>query len=142
MSGDDDLWDLYADALIDCEIDGQLRCLRGPSSDALPAGGSIIVLSAYNPAGVSQDHALNEAAEARLERDLAAIGVTIWPALGRSRDASWSEPGVAVAGLGRVRACEIGSRYGQLAVFELTADDVHVVRCPDAQIVRTRRRHT
>ena len=137
MSDDDELWDLYADALIECEIDGQLRCLRGPNRDALPDRGSIFVLSAYNPGGIACDQELNAAAEARLERELRAIGLTVWPAVGRSHDGSWSEPGVAVAGLGRDRACEYGNRYGQIAVFELTADDVHVVRCDDAQIVRT-----
>ncbi|HTD49942.1 MAG TPA: DUF3293 domain-containing protein [Acidimicrobiia bacterium] len=142
MNGDDDLWDQYADALIECEIDGQPRYLRGPNCDELPDRGPIFVLTAYNPGGVARDEARNEAAQVRLEHDLAAIGLTVWPAVGRSRDASWSEPGVAVAGLGRDRACAYGTRYGQLAVFELTADDVHVVRCHDAQTVRTRPRHT
>jgi hypothetical protein len=140
VNGDDDLWDQYADALIDCEIDGQPRCLRGPDRDALPDREPIFVLTAYNPGGIACDEARNEAAQARLEHDLAAIGLTVWPAVGRSRDASWSEPGVAVARFGRDRACEYGTRYGQLAVFELTDDDVHVVRCHDAQIVRTRPR--
>jgi len=142
MNGVEQLYDLYADAIIECEIDGQARCLRGPHPDPLPDRGSIFVLSACNPGGVSRDHELNEAAEARLERDLAAVGLTVWPAVGRSHDAAWSEPGVAVARLSRDQACEYGTRYGQLAVFELTADDVHVVRCHDAQIVRTRPRHT
>jgi hypothetical protein len=142
MSDDKDRWDLYADALIECEIDGHLRCLRGPNSDALPLGGPIFVLTAYNPGGVPCDHARNEVAEARLEHELVAIGLTVWPALGRSRDGSWSEPGVAVPNLGRDRVCEYGTRYGQIAVFELTDDDVHVVRCQDAQTVRTRPRNT
>ena len=38
----------------------------------------------------------------------------------------------------RTRACAYGDRYGQLAVYELTADEVHVVRCDDAEIVRAR----
>ena len=33
-------------------------------------------------------------------------------------------------------ACALGDRYGQLAVYELTDDEVRVVRCDDAVIVR------
>ena len=56
------------------------------------------------------------------------MGVAFWPAIGRSRDGSWSEPGVAVAGLDRDAACELGQRYRQLAVYELTEHEVRVVR--------------
>lgn len=142
MRGDEELWDVYAEALIECEIDGHLRCLRGPDGGPLPVLGPIFVLTAYNPGGVRRDQERNAAAEARLECDLASIGVTVWPATGRARDASWSEPGVAVVGLERAQACEFGRRYRQLAVFELTADAVHVVRCHDEHIVRTRGRDT
>ena len=49
-----------------------------------------------------------------------------------------------MAGLDRAAACALGRRYGQLAVFELTADEVRVVRCADGSSCRTRRtrRHT
>lgn len=136
----DDLWDVYAGAIIECEIDGRTRSLRGPIAEALPAEAPIFVLTAYNPGGVDRDQASNDADEARLEGELAGDGVTYWPAMGRSPDESWSEPGVAVAGLDRVAACELGARYGQLAVYELTEDEVHVVQCIDREIVRTRPR--
>jgi hypothetical protein len=137
VSGDDAFWDLYIDAIIEIEVDGRKRCVRGPNADALPAHGPIFVLTAYNPGGEDLDAARNEVSERALERELASEEVTVWPALGRSRDASWSEPGVALAGFDRTRACAYGNRYGQLAVYELTADDVHVVRCNGAEIVRT-----
>jgi Protein of unknown function (DUF3293) len=140
VAGTDDHWDLYAEAVIDCEIDGVARSLRGPDAEGLPAAAPIFVLTAYNPDGVERDDARNVADERALERDLAAGGVTYWPAIGRSRDASWAEPGVAVAGIDREQACALGGRYGQLAVFELTADDVRVVRCADEEVVRTRER--
>jgi hypothetical protein len=134
---DDELWDLYADALIECEVDGSVRCLRGPDADSLPADAPIFVMTAYNPGGVDRDQARNVAGEEALERDLALGGATIWAAIGRSPDASWSEPGVAVADLDRSEACSYGRRYGQLAVYELTEDAVHVVRCLDGEVVRT-----
>jgi hypothetical protein len=133
----DELWDLYADALIDCEVDGRLRCLRGPKAEPLPADAPIFVMTAHNPGGVNRVDALNEVSKRALEADLSSDGATFWPAIGSSRDASWSEPGVAVAGLDRAGACAYGRRYGQLAVYELTAEEMHVVRCDDAMIVRS-----
>lgn len=136
----DDRWDVYAGAIIECEIDGRTHCLRGPNAEALPAEAPIFVLTAYNPGGVDRDQASNDEDEGALERELAAAGMTFWAADGRSPDNSWSEPGVAVVGLDRATACDLGSRYGQLAVYELTDDDVHVVQCIDREIVRTRAR--
>jgi hypothetical protein len=138
----DELWDLYADALIECEIDGRTRCLRGSNADPLPADAPIFVMTAYNPGGEDRDDSLNEVSERALERELSSDDVTFWPAIGTSPDASWSEPGVAVAGLDRSEACAYGRLYGQLAVYELTEDQVHVVRCRDGELVRTRARTT
>ena len=63
MEGTDDLWDLYAEAVIDCEIDGHTRSLRGPGAGPLPAAAPIFVLTAYNPGGVERDDASNVADE-------------------------------------------------------------------------------
>ena len=133
----DDLWDMYLEAIIECEVEGRRRCLRGPNAEPLPAGAPIFVLTAYNPGGVDRGETENEADERVLEQELSANGATFWPALGRSPDASWSEPGVAVAQFDRAAACALGDRYGQLAVYELTDEHVLVVRCDDAEIVRS-----
>ena len=137
MRDDHAKWDLYLDAVIEIEIDGRTYCLRGPDAEPLPADAPIFVLTAYNPGGVDRDDSLNEVSERALEHELASEGATFWPADGRSRDGSWSEPGVAIAMFDRTRACELGDRYGQLAVYELTPDEVRVVRCDNAEIVRT-----
>jgi hypothetical protein len=128
-------WDLYLDAVIECEVNGRTRCVRGPDTEALPADAPIFVLTAYNPGGETRDDSLNESFERTLERELVSEGATFWPAIGHSRDGSWSEPGVALPGFDRARACAFGNRYGQLAIYELTADDVLVVRCDDAEVV-------
>ena len=137
MSDDDAFWNLYIDAIIEIEVDGRERCVRGPNAEPLPADAPLFVLTAYNPGGEDRDDALNEVSARALESELSSEEVTFWPALGRSRDGSWSEPGVALAMFDRTRACAYGDRYGQLAIYELTPDDVHVVRCDDAEIVRT-----
>jgi hypothetical protein len=134
---DDALWDMYLGAIIECEVDTCTQCLRGPNAEPLPARAPLFVLTAYNPGGVDRGEAANEADEHMLEQELSAVGATFWRALGRSPDGSWSEPGVAVANFDRARACTLGDRYGQLAVYELTDEQVHVVRCADARIVRS-----
>jgi uncharacterized protein DUF3293 len=134
-----DLWDTYAGALISCEIDGRTVRLRGPEVDPLPAD-PLFVLTAWNPGGIDRDRAANEAAERVLEAELTGGGLTWWLADGRSPDDSWSEPGVAVAGFDRDAACALGERYGQLAVYELTAELVFVVRSVDRLVFRSRRR--
>lgn len=137
MGTDDALWDMYLEAIIECEVDGRTQCLRGPSAEPLPAAAPIFVLTAYNPGGVDRGEAENEADERLFERELSAAGATFWPALGRSPDGSWSEPGVALANVDRARACTLGDRYGQLAVYELTDEQVRVVRSVDAEIIRS-----
>jgi hypothetical protein len=139
VSTNDELWDTYAGALISCEIDGRVVRLRAPEVDPLPAD-PLFVLTAWNPGGVDRDVATNDDAERALEQELASAGTTSWPALGRSPDDSWSEPGVAVTGPDRAAACALGKRYGQLAVYELTEELVRVVRCADRAVVRERPR--
>ena len=133
---DDALWDTYAGAHITCEVDGRTRRLRGPEVDPLPAPAPVFVLTAWNPRGVDRDQAANDEAERMLERELASAGAQFWPALGRSPDDSWSEPGLAVSGFDRAAACALGERYGQLAVYELTDEVVRVVRCTDRAVIR------
>jgi hypothetical protein len=138
MTGQD-LWDTYASAHISCEVDGRVVRLRAPGVDPLPAD-PLFVMTAWNPGGVDRDRVANDDAERALEQELAVSGIAFWPALGRSPDDSWSEPGVAVAGLDRVAACALGARYGQLAVYELTDPVVRVLRCTDRAVIRERSR--
>ena len=134
-----DLWDTYAGALITCDGAGARVRLRGPEVDPLPAD-PLFVLTAWNPGGVDRDRAANDEAERVLEAELTGAGHTWWAADGRSPDDSWSEPGVAVAGLDRGAACALGERYGQLAVYELTGAVVRVVRCANGVVERERPR--
>ena len=140
LPADDALWDTWAAATIACAIDGRECCLRGPEAEPLPAAAPIFAITAYNPMGEERELAVNVAAERELERELRSRGLAFWPAIGRSRDGSWSEPGIAVAGLDRDAACEVGGRYGQLAIYELTEDEVYVVRCGGGEVVRSRPR--
>src|SRR5689334_912852 len=135
MSSDDKIWDTYAGAHITCDVHGRTCRLRGPEVDPLPAD-PLFVLTGWNPGGIDRGRAENDEAERMLEAELASADASYWPALGRSPDDSWSEPGVAVADLDRDGACALGERYGQLAVYELTDDVVRVVRCVDRAVIR------
>ena len=133
-------WNLWAQALIDCEVDGHWQRLRGPAAEPLPSRGPIFVVTAYNPRGEERELDLNEIAEQELELELEHAGASYWPAVGHSDDGTWVEPGVAVAGLTRAEACGLGHEYGQIGVFELTDREVRVVACRDGEVKRTRRR--
>jgi hypothetical protein len=140
MADEDHLWDLWADALIEWELDSGVEYIRGPGAVVLRVGVPIFVITAYNPGGIPRDDAVNEAAQRELEVTVQRMGLLCDRATGRSPDGSWSEPGAAVFPISRDQACELGRRYGQLGVFELTETEMHVVRCRDGAIVRTRPR--
>ena len=52
-----------------------------------------------------------------------------WPAVGSSFDGSHAEQSVLVAGITRADAVDLGRRFHQLAVFELTDDRQMVIPC-------------
>ena len=72
---DDHLWDLWAEALIDFDGGGAMRCLRSPDPiDLSRRPTPIFVVTAYNPGGVSRDDAANEAAAGNFEVGAAEDG--------------------------------------------------------------------
>jgi hypothetical protein len=56
--------------------------------------------------------------------------------LGRSVDGTWSEDSFLVVGTTRATAAELGRQFGQRAIFERDHDDLLVVGCRDANVVR------
>jgi hypothetical protein len=56
--------------------------------------------------------------------------------LDRSVDGTWSEDSFLVGGTTRATAAELGRQFGQRAMFELDHDDLLVVGCRDATVVR------
>ena len=97
--------------------------------DAPPPGlpFPICLVTARNPRAEERSTEENEQANAALEAELVRSAAPFLPALGRARDGSWQEPGFAVSGLDEQEAQELGRRYGQLAVFWVTEDDVLVL---------------
>ncbi len=99
------------------------------------------VLTAWNPSSIVRPKAVNKAANQELEGLLRKRGLDPELVMERSDHGSWNEDSLLVVGLSRAEAAELRCRFGQLAVFELDADEIRVVRASDGEIVdRARRR--
>jgi hypothetical protein len=135
------LLDAYLRTAVLAVVDGREVALVGPDPASLPAA-LVHVVTAANPGSTPLSAEDNERRNRRLEADVALLGVRSWPALGVAEAGDWSEPGLAVDGLGREGAVTLGERYGQQAVFELTPHEVLVVGCLGSErgVVLGRRR--
>jgi hypothetical protein len=122
-------WDRYAQTIISVEtLDGWLD-LNGPEAvEKLPWDAPLHVITAWNP-GEWRSQATNEKWQEALCHDLWAEGFAIHQAFGRSTEGLHAEDSVAVSGLGRDRARQIGARYGQIAIFEVNDTKVLVLHC-------------
>jgi len=99
------------------------------SDAARRLGVTLFVLTAYNPASVSLDHAVNERRNAALGDELSSAGLTAYPAIGRSPDGTWTEPGFALPGIDLAKAAGLGREHGQNAVFEILPGCLVVHAC-------------
>ena len=107
----------------------------------LPWSGPAHVLTAWNPSSIVRPESSNRAANKELDALLRQRGLAPEWVIGRSDDRTWSEESLLIQGLGTEEAVELGRRFGQLAVFELEADELRVVRTSDGEVVgRTARR--
>ncbi len=132
----DERWDAYAATVI---TDGAGRVWGGPA--AVPLGAlPWYVITAANPDSAVRPNGLNVAANQRLAEVLVGRGLDPVPVLGASADGIWREESLAVNGLDRQAACEMGHRFGQTAIFELSPDELRVLRCPDGSVMRRRPR--
>jgi Protein of unknown function (DUF3293) len=127
-------WERYAQTIIAVEtVDGWLD-LNGPQAvEKLPWAGPLHVITAWNPGGLrSQDE--NQKWQTALENELWATGHKLHRAFGRSTTTTHQEDSVAVEGLDRAEAIQIGARYEQDAIFEVTDDEVFVLACHESRL--------
>ncbi|MCB0959960.1 MAG: DUF3293 domain-containing protein, partial [Acidimicrobiales bacterium] len=136
-----------ASVLVRWDGEGTASMLAGPEAGPLPAAGPIHVLTSQDPQGVPQPPARNAALLAELLAWAAAElpAGTWWPATGCDPVSGHAEQGIAMAGRGRAAATADGARWGQLAIYELTDDELIVVACdgspePGAGLPRAARR--
>jgi len=127
-------WDAYA-ATILTTADG--TAVAGPKAEPdLHWDPPVHVVTAWNPGSDTLPIEVNRAANAGLRSVLVIHELPATPVQGRSPDGRWAEESYLVEGLGREGAVSLGDRFGQAAVFEITGDEVLVVRCPDGAVMR------
>jgi hypothetical protein len=121
---------LYQRTVVEVELDGTLHHVR--SGDL--AG---FVITAYNPGDDRPTAEQNGASNRQLREDLeaaieshddGALGEVL-TARGSSFDGVHAEPSHFVTGIARSTARELGRKYRQVAIFELSSHGVHVVGC-------------
>lgn len=129
--------------------DGAHHVLAGPDAEPLPGGDGrpVHVLTAQDPYGERQPDDRNHDLLVGLYRwatsttgaastigaasatDVDGGRVRWWPATGGSAADDHAEHGVVIAGLTRTRAAELGERFHQLAIYEMSASRQIVVPC-------------
>ena len=101
--------------------------------ERFPWNHPVYVITGWNP-GVVCSVETNNVANGELEAVLRASGHPVYSAEGCAIDGSWAEESYAVEGLAREEAIAIGRRFGQLAIFEVTAAGVDVIGCTDTSV--------
>ncbi|HEY9565169.1 MAG TPA: DUF3293 domain-containing protein [Nocardioides sp.] len=131
-------WDMYLATDLET-ADGQ--ALTGPDGVQLSGKSTPIhVLTAWNPGSATRSLDENRTANEELRGLLERHGHVPVPGLGCSPDRRWCEESLVVTGMTRSAAAELADRFGQVAIFELTAKELLVVRSRDARVMRRRPR--
>ncbi|MGI8808896.1 MAG: DUF3293 domain-containing protein [Acidimicrobiales bacterium] len=131
-------WDAYATTVIST---AEGSPLSGPGAVEIPFAAPVHIITAWNPGSITRSPQANRDANVELARLLKNHELAPIPVVGASPDRSWHEESLLVEGLSRRAAAELGERFGQLAVFELTGEELLVLRCPDANVMRRIARH-
>ena len=124
-------WPAYRESVVDVVVGGALVTL-GPegviAGEAWTPDRPVYIVTAYNP-GVTKEPVANQAAQSRLLELLEDRGIAWLPATGRSRDAAWQEPSVAVLEVSEVEAIKIARRFAQDAIFCWDGQRLRVLDC-------------
>jgi Protein of unknown function (DUF3293) len=137
-------WDNYIRAVLRIELPaGTLRIKAAPLGKShdidFPgsAGGTVHVITAYNPAGTVAPDEANTSAHERLTAKLQEIGATYFAAAGG--DVQWThvEPSVAVIGMTDEDARALGREFGQDAIFGWSPTALVALSCDTSKIHMT-----
>lgn len=109
-------WDLQAATIIDTDHGP----LTGPEAIDWHYSGTVHVVTAWNPQGVTRTETVNSEANRQLADMLDRRALTHCEVIGRSADRGWSERSFLIEGASRDEAIDLGHLFSQLSVFELT----------------------
>jgi hypothetical protein len=121
-------WSNYRQTIVHAEIaPGTMSHLNGPEAAIpWPFPQTVHVISGWNPQGVAFD---GDYVNSQIAADVLQRGGRFVMCAGVSRDGNYSEPSLAIWGLSRDQAREIGRRANQDAIFEITPDELRIVSC-------------
>jgi Protein of unknown function (DUF3293) len=111
-------------------------------ADRFPFPGEVVhLVTAHNPMSEYLPAEANDARHRELAVVVADAGWTAVPCTGQSTrdgvtpDGEWREEGLAIRGLSRAEAVELGRRFGQRSIFEWTPAAMVLVPCtPDDEL--------
>ena len=128
----DQVIDAWKTAVIDVEVDG---VSIDPRELAALNGCPVHVVTAWNPGGLALDRSVNDLAHLALQEQLRSMDVRALPAKGSGATSSWEEPGFAIMGLSRADARALGASFGQVALYEASADEILIVWCASERVI-------
>lgn len=129
-------WDRYATTEIVALDSGEVLAGEG-AVYPWPSTQATYVLTAWNPGSVIRPVALNRAANMNLSERLQRMGAGVRPVDGRSPAGDWSEESFLTEGVAFEDALRLASIFSQTAFFELTVDEVRVVKTDSGEVMRT-----
>lgn len=121
---------IYERAVYEAELEAGWVCFRvahKPEGEVIAQ--TLAIITAWNPAELHPERAVNERANAQLAADIEQRGWRACRASGRSVDGSHAEPSFAVANISRVEALALGRRYAQAAVFYWDGIEAVILSC-------------
>lgn len=127
-------WDVFAATVITTRDGVKVSGPAAKRNAPVPLPAHII--TAWNPGMVTRPRQANRAANLELGAVLRNHKYELQEVVGAAPDGSWEEESLLVSGMRRRAAAEMGERFGQLAVFELSTSQLLIVRCPDGKVMR------
>ena len=123
---------LWLRTLLEVTVAGRTVDLGTVPADRLANGIAplelpIFIVTAHNPDAQRLPDEENRSRNFELRKHLDERGISWHEAVGRAPDGSWAESSFAISGLTETDAIAIGRRFGQLAIFMVTLDQVVVI---------------
>jgi hypothetical protein len=131
----DDPWFGYASTVVEIvrPDEGNVIVEAAPPGEvgAWPwtAPSAVFVLTAWDPGDERFDLPANRARQATLDAELRRRARSTWVARGADPESGYRDEGVAVVGVDEREVLELGTRYGQDAVFAWTPGEWAIVSC-------------
>lgn len=137
-------WDNYIRAVLRIELpEGTLRIKPAPLGKShdinFPdkTGGTVHVITAFNPGGIAVPDAANTFAHERLAARLQKMGKTCLAAAGGDVEWTHVEQGFAVIAMTDEEALALGRDFGQEAIYGWSPSTLTVLSCDTAKIHMT-----